>query len=84
MEREEELVSEFSRRINSRLVQFIPSDRTVQFAELHKKTVIEYAPESPQAEVYRSLAPMVSSNEHFTIPKPLDIDELESLAFDHI
>jgi nitrogenase iron protein NifH len=84
MEREEELVREFSKRINSRLVQFIPRDRIVQLAELHKKTVIEYAPESPQADVYRALAIEVSSNEQFTTPTPLEIDELESLAFDYI
>ena len=84
MEREEELVAEFSKRINSRLVQFIPRERTVQLAELHKKTVIEYAPDSPQAEVYRSLATEVSCNEQFTIPTPLETDELENLAFDYI
>jgi nitrogenase iron protein NifH len=84
MEHEEELVEEFSKRINSRLVQFIPRDRTVQLAELHKKTVIEYAPESSQAEVYRSLAAVVSGNEQFTIPTPLETDELEDLAFAYI
>lgn len=84
MEREEELVREFSKRINSRLVQFIPRDRTVQLAELHKKTVIEYAHESAQAEVYRSLATAVSGNRQFTIPTPLETDELEDLAFAYI
>jgi nitrogenase iron protein NifH len=84
MENEEGLVLEFSRRINSRLVHFIPRDRTVQLAELHKKTVIEYAPDSSQAGVYRSLAGIVAMNEQFTIPTPLDTDELESLAFDYI
>ncbi|MCU0630328.1 MAG: Ni-sirohydrochlorin a,c-diamide reductive cyclase ATP-dependent reductase subunit [Methanoregulaceae archaeon] len=84
LEKEEELVLEFSRRINSRLIHFIPRDRTVQLAELHKKTVIEYAPGSPQAEVYRSLAGIVATNEQFTIPNPLDTDDLESLAFEYI
>jgi nitrogenase iron protein NifH len=84
MENEEELVLEFSKRINSRLIHFIPRDRTVQLAELHKKTVIEYAPGSPQAGVYRSLAGIVATNEQFTIPNPLDTDELESLAFEYI
>ena len=84
MEKEEELVLEFSKRINSRLIQFIPRDRTVQLAELHKKTVIEYAPDSPQAGVYRSLAAVVAANEQFTIPTPITTDELESLAFEYI
>ena len=41
-------------------------------------------PESPQAGVYRSLAGIVATNEQFTIPNPLDTDDLESLAFEYI
>jgi nitrogenase iron protein NifH len=80
MPREEELAAEFARRVNSTLVQFIPRDRTVQIAELHKQTVIEYAPGSVQADRYRTLASRVMENDTFTIPTPLSIDELESLA----
>jgi len=82
MPREEELVSEFARRVNSTLIQFIPRDRIVQLAELNKKTVIEYAPDSAQADRYRALAAGVVSNTRMTIPEPLEIDVLESLAFE--
>jgi nitrogenase iron protein NifH len=82
--REEELVGEFARRVNSALVQFIPHDRVVQLAELHKQTVIEYAPDSAQAERYRTLASKVMENVTFTIPTPLEIDELESLALEYL
>jgi len=44
MPHEKELVSEFSRRINSKLVQYIPRDRKIQLAEIHKQTVVEYSP----------------------------------------
>ncbi|MDD1719428.1 MAG: Ni-sirohydrochlorin a,c-diamide reductive cyclase ATP-dependent reductase subunit [Methanoregulaceae archaeon] len=84
MAREEELVREFAERIGSRLVRFIPRDVTVQRAELHKQTVIEYAPESRQAEVYRRLAGEISTNERLDIPEPLSIDELESLALSYL
>ncbi|HVP97090.1 Ni-sirohydrochlorin a,c-diamide reductive cyclase ATP-dependent reductase subunit [Methanoregula sp.] len=80
--REEELVAEFAHRVNSHLVQFIPRDRTVQLAELNRKTVIEYEPASAQAKVYRDLAAHVMENTRFTIPTPLGIDELETLAID--
>ena len=70
--KEEELVSEFARRVNSEMVQFIPRDRTVQMAELNRKTVIEYEPESAQAECYRSLARHIMENTHLTIPVPLE------------
>jgi nitrogenase iron protein NifH len=81
---EEDLVAEFAKRVNSSLIQFIPRDRVVQLAELNRKTVIEYEPASAQAECYRTLAARVMENTHFTIPTPLEIDELESLAYSYI
>jgi nitrogenase iron protein NifH len=56
----------------------------VQLAELNRKTVIEYEPASSQAECYRTLATRVMENTRFTIPTPLEIDELESLAYSYI
>jgi nitrogenase iron protein NifH len=82
--REEDLVSAFADRINSRLIQFVPRDRVVQLAELNKQTVIEYAPASVQAGVYRSLASKVMENQDLRIPTPLDIDDLESLALEFL
>ncbi|NLD57129.1 MAG: Ni-sirohydrochlorin a,c-diamide reductive cyclase ATP-dependent reductase subunit [Methanomicrobiales archaeon] len=79
--REEELVSEFARKVNSSLIEFIPRDRIVQLAELNRKTVIEYDPASAQAGHYRSLAARVVGNTALSIPTPLEIDELESLAY---
>ena len=82
--REEELVAEFARRVNSKLIGFIPRDRVVQLAELNRKTVIEYEPASAQAERYRTLATCVMENTLLTIPTPLEIDELETLAYAYI
>jgi nitrogenase iron protein NifH len=82
--KEEELVAEFARRVNSKLIEFIPHDRVVQLAELNRKTVIEYEPASAQAARYRSLATRVMENTSFTIPTPLEIDELETLAYAYI
>ncbi len=78
---EEELVSAFAQKVNSNLIEFIPRDRIVQLAELNRKTVIEYDPASAQAEHYRSLAARVIGNTTLSIPTPLEIDELESLAY---
>jgi nitrogenase iron protein NifH len=80
MPEEEALVREFAERIGSRLVTFIPRDRVVQMAEVRKRTVIEYAPDSPQAGVYRALAQAVMSNTDLVIPTPLSMDDLEALA----
>ena len=81
---EEELVAEFARRVNSTLAGYIPRDRIVQLAELNRKTVIEYEPASAQADRYRSLATRVMENTSLTIPTPLEIDELETLAYAYI
>jgi nitrogenase iron protein NifH len=81
---EEELVAEFARRVNSSLVQYIPRHRSVQVAEIHKQTVIEYDPASEQAQLYRTLALKVMENTTFTIPTPLEIDELEALALEYL
>jgi nitrogenase iron protein NifH len=81
---EKALVEEFARRINSRLIAYIPRDRIVQVAEINKQTVIEYAPESAQAGVYRELAAGVLENTDMTIPTPLEMNELESLALEFI
>ncbi len=84
MPKEEELVGEFACRVNSFLVQYIPRDRVVQLAELNRKTVLEYDPASAQADRYRSLAARIMDNTRFTIPTPLEIDDLESLALEFI
>ncbi|MGB7789066.1 Ni-sirohydrochlorin a,c-diamide reductive cyclase ATP-dependent reductase subunit [Methanoregula sp.] len=82
--REEELVAEFSRRVNSTMVQYIPRAHVVQQAEVNQQTVIEYSPESAQAEVYRSLAGRVMGNTRLSVPTPIETDELESLAREFI
>ena len=75
---------EFAERVNSRMVAYIPRANIVQIAEVNKRTVIEYAPESEQAEVYRQLARTIMENTEFTIPTPLEMDELEELAQSHL
>lgn len=81
---EQALVEEFARRINSRLITYVPRDRIVQVAEINRQTVIEYAPDSAQAGVYRNLAERVLENTEMTIPTPLEMDELEALALEFI
>lgn len=81
-DREEELLTEFASKLGSHLIQFVPRDNIVQHAEINKKTVIEYMPDSDQADVYRSLAGKIDSNGKFVIPKPLEMEELESLMME--
>jgi nitrogenase iron protein NifH len=47
-------------------------------------TVLEYAPESKQAEEYRQLARKIHANAgNGTIPTPITMDQLEDLLMEH-
>ena len=79
VDNELDLVKEFAKRINTQLLYFIPRDNIVQHAESKRKTVLEFAPETQQADEYRTLAEKIEKNQNFSIPDPLSWDELEML-----
>jgi nitrogenase iron protein NifH len=82
VDNEREMIEEFATRLGTQMVHFLPRDNDVQRAEINKKTVIEWNPEVPQADEYRTLARNIDGNDMFVIPKPLKIPELESLLLD--
>lgn len=77
---EKELLEEFAQKLNTQLIQFIPRDRAVNQAEVNRQTVIEWAPDSAQADVYRELAKKITDNKELTVPTPLTFAELENLV----
>ncbi|MDO5539575.1 MAG: nitrogenase iron protein [Eubacteriales bacterium] len=79
VDNERELVEEFAARLNTQLLYFLPRDNMVQRAECKRKTVIEYDPSCAQANEYRALARRIEENKEYSIPTPLQIDELEVL-----
>lgn len=79
VDNERALVEEFARQLGTQLLYFLPRDNVVQHAELQRKTVIEYAPDSKQAGEYRQLARAVAENQTFSVPKPLTNEALEAL-----
>ncbi|BAY20528.1 nitrogenase iron protein subunit NifH [Calothrix sp. NIES-2100] len=74
-----ELIEALAARLNTQMIHFVPRDNIVQHAELRRMTVIEYAPDSQQAEEYRILARKIKENTKLTIPTPISMDELEEL-----
>ena len=61
----------------------MPRDNIVQHAELRKQTVIQYAPDSKQAQEYRQLAEKIHDNSgKGTIPTPITMEELEEMLLD--
>ena len=77
---EHALLTEFARRLNTKLIAFIPRNVIVNKAENNRQTVIEYAPDSEQAQVYRNLADDILKNTELSIPTPLKFEELEDLV----
>ncbi len=82
-DKELELAEALAKKLNTQLIHFVPRDNVVQHAELRRMTVLEYAPDSKQAEEYRQLARKIHANAgKGTIPTPITMDELEELLLE--
>jgi nitrogenase iron protein NifH len=82
VDNEREMIEELARQLGTRMIHFVPRDNMVQRAEINRKTVIDYDPAHNQADEYRALAKAINENDRFVIPKPLEMEELETLLID--
>lgn len=83
VDHELELLEAFSRELGTQLIHFVPRDNVVQRAEIRRQTVIEYNPETAQAEEYRQLAQKIENNDSFVIPKPMTAERLEEILMEY-
>ena len=83
VDRELDLLRAFAKELGTQLLYFVPRDNIVQRAEINRKTVIEYKPESAQANEYRNLAQAVIDNQMFTIPTPMTQERLEQILLEY-
>ena len=83
VDREKELLEAFAKELGTQLIYFVPRDDIVQRAEINKKTVIAYDPNSKQADEYRSLAEAIDKNTFLTVPKPMTQERLEEILIEH-
>ncbi|MDA3878231.1 MAG: nitrogenase iron protein [Halothiobacillus sp.] len=82
-DKELELSEALAGKLGTKLIHFVPRDNIVQHAELRRMTVLEYAPESKQAEEYRTLAQKIHANAgNGAIPTPITMDELEDMLME--
>jgi nitrogenase iron protein NifH len=72
-----EIVDDFAMRTHTQVMQYVPRSITVTQSELSGKTVVEAAPTSEQAKVYRELARRIDEHTVSTVPAPLSTDELK-------
>jgi nitrogenase iron protein NifH len=82
-DREDELIEALAAKLGTQMIHFIPRHNDVQRAEINKKTVIDWNPKAEQADEYRALAKKIDENKLFVIPKPLAIEELETLLMEY-
>lgn len=82
VDREIDLLKAFAKELGTQLIYFVPRDNVVQHAEINRKTVIEYAPKTNQAEQYRQLAKAIDENTMFTIPTPMTQERLEEILLE--
>ncbi len=78
IENEEVLIGNFAQQVGSGMIQFFPRHQLFRESELESQTIMEYAPDSELASIFRTLAQTVTHAEA-TIPSPLSEDELENL-----
>ena len=83
VDRELDLLRAFAKELGTQLLYFVPRDNIVQRAEINRKTVIEYKPDSAQAQEYRNLAEAVINNTNFTIPTPMTQERLEQILLEY-
>jgi nitrogenase iron protein NifH len=74
------LIDDFAEQTGTRAIQYIPRSLTVSQSELYGQTVIEAAPTSPHADLYRALAKTVAEDDTAVIPKPLSVNDLRLWA----
>ncbi len=83
VDNEAEMIENFAEKLGTRMIHFVPRHNDVQRAEINRKTVIEWNPEVPQAQVYRELAKAIDKNDEFVIPTPMEIEVLEELLMEY-
>ncbi|MDR3705142.1 MAG: nitrogenase iron protein [Paludibacteraceae bacterium] len=70
------IIDDFVSRTGTGVVEYVPRSITVTSSELSGRTTIEAAPNTPQAEVYRSLARKIAAHTQSKVPTPLETEEL--------
>jgi nitrogenase iron protein NifH len=80
VDKELDLMRDFTTAIGTQMIHFVPRDNIVQKAEFNKKTVVEFDAEANQAKEYGELARKIIENDNFVIPKPMTMNELESMV----
>jgi nitrogenase iron protein NifH len=82
---ERAVLPEFAQRLGSKFIQFVPRSSVIQACETEGRTVLEHAPKSEEAKIFRELAKLVMENDARVIPTPVEQSaELEAMYRQHL
>jgi nitrogenase iron protein NifH len=82
---EQAVIPEFAGKLGTSFVRFVPRSPVIQACELEGRAVVDYAPGSHEAEVFRELAAAIMENTSRAIPSPVyDLAELEEMYRRHV
>ncbi|HBS60016.1 MAG TPA: nitrogenase iron protein [Firmicutes bacterium] len=76
------IIDDFAGRTGTRAVSYVPRSLVVSQSELYGQTVIEAAPQSAHARIYRNLAQYIAETDELSIPKPISTADLRAWARD--
>lgn len=82
---EHAVIPAFAKKLGTPFVQFVPRSPVIQACELEGRPVVEYSPDSLEAEIFRKLAKAIMENDSRVIPTPVsDLPELEMMYRQHL
>lgn len=81
---EVEIVTEFASLLSTGVISIIPRSELVLKSEYSASTVIESFPDSEQADKYRQLVNTIVSNDTFSTPTPMSVDEFEEFFHKYV
>lgn len=71
------IVERFAQCLGTKVIGRLPMSDLISRAEVRRKTVIEYSPDSEIAETFRILARAIYDNKERVVPEPLSDDKLD-------
>jgi nitrogenase iron protein NifH len=81
---EHAFIPEFASRLGTSFVRFVPRSPVIQACELEGRAVVDHAPNSDEARIFRDLARAILENDSRVIPTPMnDLAEIEQLYRKH-
>lgn len=83
VDNETDILEDFAKALGTQVLAFIPRDNLILEAEVEGGTVLEKRPNSPVANIFRSLAKRIVTNEDLVIPKPLGLEDIVILLRHH-